>query len=344
MCMQRSSLRVLAALAVLTLAPTPAGAAPTPVPPDAATPFAPPADPVPQPEVITFTASPPRSERLTNITQSYGMNSDTGSRRGIANGDLVMPSGGELTGAMHFVTTDQPALGTDRLRFSDLALLELAGRWSVTPRLEVSGQLALVPKQPAASSEKVWQSAGVGLRTPLGERAAIALGGAGGHLLDHPGSWETGSLLVQWRKPISEYVQFETSGGAQVTDLRAPRSTSAQVTELAVAGSVVFHESWRWGGWVGIGYALPVDGRGTDPTTGLAVDPRPRLDLRLGTVLAVSRAWDVFAEYAVVDRGDLGAPATRLPILDGGFDQQQLVLGVTRHLEATPPSHAIAAR
>ena len=32
---------------------------------------------------------------------------------------------------------------------------------------------------------------------------------------------------------------------------------------------------------------------------------------------------------AVIDRGDLGAPATVLPILDGGFDQKQLTLGVT---------------
>jgi hypothetical protein len=323
--MQPSSLRVLTVLAVLTVPIALTGA-----------------DPASEPVVVT--TSPGGPTNLTDVTETLAMGSDSGSRRGVVNDYLVMPSGGELTGAMRFVTTDQPALGAGRLRFSDLALLELAGRWSVIPRLELSGQLALVPKQPSTSSEKVWQSAGVGLRTPLGDHTAIALGGAGGHLMEHAGSWETGSLLVQWRKPISNDVQFETSGGAQVTDLRAPRSTSAQITELAVAGSVVFHDNWHWGGWIGIGYAVPVDARGTDPTTALPVDPRPRLDLRLGGVLAVSRAWDVFAEYAVVDRGDLAAPATRLPILDGGFDQQQILLGVTRHLEASPPRRQIAAR
>ena len=43
--------------------------------------------------------------------------------------------------------------------------------------------------------------------------------------------------------------------------------------------------------------------------------------------------WDLFAEFAIVDRGDMENPATRLPIMDGGFDQQQILLGVTRHFE-----------
>jgi len=342
--MQRTSPRVLAVLVVLTLPGAPAGAEPATLPP--ATPASPPADGS-GPSVTVIDHENLSSAGISNvgdIAQGTSQSADTGSRRGIANDYLVMPSGGELTGAFRFLTTDQPALGTDRLRFSDLALLDLAGRWSLIPRLEVSGQISLVPKQPSTSSESVWQRAGISLRTPLGHHAAIALGGAGGHLLDHVGMWETGSLLVQWRKTISEFVQFDVSGGAEVTDLRAPRSTSAQIAELATAGSIVFHETWRWGAWIGVGYAVPLDARGTDPTTAIAVDPRPRLDLRLGTVLAVSRTWDVFAEYAVVDRGDAGAPATRLPILDGGFDQRQFLLGITRHIEAAPPPLRMAAR
>ncbi|HEX3759526.1 MAG TPA: hypothetical protein VHW23_12505 [Kofleriaceae bacterium] len=336
---------MLAVLAVLTVPGTPPRADPAPEP--SAAPASPPAptdgSPPSVPVVERESLSQAGISNTGDILQG-AIAQGNGSRRGIANDYLVMPSGGELTGAMRFVTTDQPALGTDRLRFSDLALLDLAGRWSVIPRLEVSGQIALVPKQPSTSSEKVWQRAGIGLHTPLGDHVALALDGAGGHLLDHTGTWESGSLLVQWRKTISEFVQFDVAGGADVTDLRAPRSTSAQITELATAGSIVFHETWRWGAWIGVGYAVPIDARGTDPTTALAVDPRPRVDLRLGTVLAVSRAWDVFAEYEVVDRGDLAAPATRLPILDGGFDQRQFLLGVTRHIEASPPSPRVAAR
>ena len=130
--MPRSSLCVLAVLAAFTLPRPLAGADPTPVPPDAATPSVAPAEDGASTAPLTVV---PRSvlsqsglSNVGDVTQSLGMTSDTGSRRGIASDYLVMPSGGELTGAMHFVTTNQPALGADRLRFSDLALLELAAR------------------------------------------------------------------------------------------------------------------------------------------------------------------------------------------------------------------------
>jgi hypothetical protein len=61
------------------------------------------------------------------------------------------------------------------------------------------------------------------------------------------------------------------------------------------------------------------------------VDPQPRLDFHVGTVLSLDK-WDLFAEFAVVDRGDMVDPATRLPVLDGGFDQRQVMFGVTRHI------------
>jgi hypothetical protein len=43
--------------------------------------------------------------------------------------------------------------------------------------------------------------------------------------------------------------------------------------------------------------------------------------------------WDLFAELVVLDRGDLSHPATTLPILDGGFDQTHLVVGLTRRFK-----------
>jgi hypothetical protein len=38
--------------------------------------------------------------------------------------------------------------------------------------------------------------------------------------------------------------------------------------------------------------------------------------------------WDVYASLTIIDRGELERPETTLPILDGGFDQQQLTIGV----------------
>jgi hypothetical protein len=33
-----------------------------------------------------------------------------------------------------------------------------------------------------------------------------------------------------------------------------------------------------------------------------------------------------------MDRGDLANPATRLPVLDGGFDQIQIMVEITRRI------------
>src|SRR4051812_36438928 len=73
---------------------------------------------------------------------------DGGSRRGISQDYMVLPSGGELTGQMRFVMAE-PALGGGELKFSDLGLFDLAGRWSLHPKLEISGTVTLVPKQPS---------------------------------------------------------------------------------------------------------------------------------------------------------------------------------------------------
>ena len=37
-------------------------------------------------------------------------------------------------------------------------------------------------------------------------------------------------------------------------------------------------------------------------------------------------------ELSIIDRGDAARPATRLPVLDGGFDQIQLSVGISRRI------------
>src|SRR5262245_14946964 len=61
-----------------------------------------------------------------------------GSHRGVAEDYLVMPEGGELTGQMKFITAD-PLIGDAPLRFTDLTLFGISGRWSLHSKLEVSG-------------------------------------------------------------------------------------------------------------------------------------------------------------------------------------------------------------
>src|SRR5678816_2792608 len=85
------------------------------------------------------------------------------SHRGVANDYLVLPSGGELTAQMRFLTADA-VLGSEKLRFTDLALFGLSGRWSLFTRLELAAAVELLPKQPSYTDEKPWQSVGLTMR------------------------------------------------------------------------------------------------------------------------------------------------------------------------------------
>jgi hypothetical protein len=262
-----------------------------------------------------------------------------GSQRGVAGDYLVLPSGGELTAQMKFVTAG-PLFSDKKLEFTDLALFGLTGRWSLFSKLELAASVDLLPKQPAYTDEKPWQSAGVTLRSPLGRRVAIALSGSGGHLLDHGGMWTREAFMIEWKKPIDdEFLAFDVAAGIDGLGLSAPNTTksTAFITELSINTTALFRvPNGKWGGWVGIGYAVPVQASGHDPTTEIRIDPQPRLDFHMGSVLALVPKWDLFVDFAVIDRGELSDPSTRLPILDGGFDQRQVIFGVTRHNEGRP--------
>lgn len=266
----------------------------------------------------------------------------SGSHRGVAQDYLVLPSGGELTAQMRFVTADEMP-GGERLRFTDLALFGLSGRWSLFTKLELSASVELLPKQPSARDEKPWQSVGFALRSPLGRHVALALAGGGGHLLSHTGMWTRQALTLEWKKPVHEdFLAFDVEAGVQALGLRDPDTTSssASLTEASVRTTALFHEPrGHWGAWLGIAYAVPVQSSGRDPTTEVAIDPQPRLGFHMGTVLSLVPKWDVFCDFSIVDRGDVGDPATRLPILDGGFDQKQIMFGITRRIEKRRPRY-----
>ena len=260
------------------------------------------------------------------------------STRGVARDYLVAPDGGELTGEMKFVLADAMPAGP-ALKFTDLAMFDVVGRWSLFGKLELSGSVDFLAKQPSFSDEHAWQSAGGAVRAPLGNRAAITLSGGGGHLLEHTGMWSREALALEWKKPIDpEFLAFDIQGGVDGVTLSAPHTRGAELTEVSVQTSALFHvPNGCCGAWLGIGYALPVQWSGLDPTTGMALDPQPRVDFHAGVVLAIEKTWDLFADFAVIDRGDLANAVIRLPILDGGFDQKQIIFGVTRHISAASP-------
>jgi hypothetical protein len=262
-----------------------------------------------------------------------------GSHRGVAQDYLVLPRGGELTAQMRFFTADGMFGEKDELKFTDLALFGLSGRWSLFSKLELGASVELLPKQPSTTDEKPWQSVGVSARSPLGKHVALQISGGGGHLLGSTGKWVREGVTLDLKKQIHpKFLAFDVQAGVNGLSLDKPGTSSrAFITEAAISTTVLFHDpQGHAGAWVGIGYAVPVQSSGRDPTTDLRIDPQPRMNFHMGTVLSAVKKWDIYFDVAVIDRGDLSNPATRLPILDGGFDQKQIVFGVTRRIDRKP--------
>jgi hypothetical protein len=278
-------------------------------------------------------ASPPPPDE-PRVTTGEVLAVDVGSARGVAREWMVLPSGLELTGELTFVTADA-ALGGGDLALSDVGILTLRARTALPGPMELVAEVDLLPKQPSYTDEMIWQGGSLGLRVQIPDhQVAIALTSTGGPMLGDLGWWGSGGLAVEARKRLADIMTFRGSAGGTGT-LLAPTADDrdrAWLVEAGLGGSVLFRDPWgKVGGWLGVGYAVPVAHDGDDPMSGEALDPQPRLDLHLGTVVALVDEWDVYIDAAVIDRGELDAMATRLPILDGGFDQRQLMIGISYH-------------
>jgi hypothetical protein len=267
---------------------------------------------------------------------TVGDSLDYGSVRGVSEDWMILPQGLELGSELKFITS-APSLGAEPIAFSDVAIMTLHLRRSLAEVGELYASIDVLPKQPSWSEERMWQGASLGLRAQLGKKpAAFGIRASGGPMLAELGMWGQGAARLDARKRITEIMTFEGAASAAGTYL-APKDDArdpAWLVEGAVTGSVLFRDpGGHFGGWLGVGYALPIAQAGRDPMTGVALDPQPRLDLHVGGVVTLERQWDLFVDYAVIDRGDMTAMATRLPILDGGFDQRQIILGLNYHVK-----------
>jgi hypothetical protein len=272
------------------------------------------------------------ASRSYSETIQLAPGTEEGSTRGVGQDYVTLPAGMELTGQMRFMTSDGGALGKESLHFTDVGLFDLGVRVAIRRRFEMSAGVTLMPKQPAYTDEDVFQHASLGARLGIGHRLALEAGGEIGPLLGHDGTYTRESLGIGYRKEVMEMVFYGLGASVDGVTLQAPDAKGGFVGEVAASASVLWREPHGiCGTWLGASYAVPVYDHGVDPTTSVAFDAKPRLDFRLGGSVMVTDDWDLFAEFAVIDHGDLAMASTRLPIMDGGFDQQQMVFGVTRH-------------
>jgi len=299
----------------LSVAPDDSAAEPPPPPPTTA--------PLSDAELARLSLQDAKTEVITI----------SGSPRGVAEDFLVLPSGAELGARLRLITADDGPAG-GKLKLTDLALFDLHGQWGLTHGYELDAAVSVLAKQPSASDEGVWQGAMLALRRDLWARTALALSGTAAPLVGQPGYDLGASAFVAHKHRITRVVDFALAAGASATFLR-PTHAVDQPDVIEGAGHAAIEVGFdrMWGGWMGVSYALPVAHHGHDPISGMALAPQPRLDLTIGNAVQLSDDWDLSVELSILDRGDRGDPATRLPLLDGGFDQIQLSIGITRRLE-----------
>ncbi len=262
-----------------------------------------------------------------------------GSMRGVAEEFLVLPEGGELGGRLRTITADG-GLGTGKLALTDLALFDLSAEYAIAHHYELDAQVSFLPKQPSETHEHIFQGGSLTLRRDLWERTALALSGGGGPLLGLPGFTYGGSLFLTHKHRLNEFVTFALAGGASSVVIDPTNMSSEVLVEGGAHAAILARiPNGVWGAWLGAGYALPAYHHGRDPVSGMALDPQPRLDIDLGNAVQLADDWDLTVDLSILDRGDLTNAATRLPILDGGFDQIQIIVGIERRIHGKQDAH-----
>jgi hypothetical protein len=246
----------------------------------------------------------------------------------------VGPPGWDVGGELRLITSDQGLGSEPRLKLSDVGILRARLRATASRRIETVGALDVLAKQPSYTDELVVQGATFGVKVAVTRRWALSTSLAAGPTLDDSGYWGGGGTAMIYRAHPDETLSFQVAAGASATALRLDDGgEDPWLTELSGSGMIMIHSPNGWFGmWLGAGLNVPV-------VHSDQLDPATRLDLTIGTVYAVVKDWDIYIEAGIFDRGDAGHPATQLPILDGGFDQRTIVIGVTRRFEGKRASH-----
>jgi hypothetical protein len=267
-----------------------------------------------------------------------------------ASSRLLLPAGTLEVGGDLVVVMSKPVLGRGtfggrQLDFSDAALLRLRARHSLG-WVEVFTATEVFAKQPEYLDEPFWQASRLGARIPFGEMLASTIVGAVGQQQGYPGLWWQVEPSLGVKPELTRYVYAELSLGTSHRWFSPPPLVVPPVPTYALqeltAGAELAMGRDTGGGWIGVEYRVPFasgPARSQVPAGQAYLEPGPQLSFQVGGVASSDDGWEFFAYYSIIDRGDLLDDNTQLPVFNGGFDQQQLTLGVQyrfggkRHVE-----------
>jgi hypothetical protein len=317
--------------------------------PDSVSDSDPVSDPDPDPDSDSVSVSDPDSAsasvpapaRVEPSEEAYSTRvvyvHNPGSKLG---GSLALRTGVLELGAELMLLTSGAELAGASVGFTDVGMLRLRARKSLSDELELFAATQLLAKQPSASDAALWQGALLGGQWFFAADYALALRASVGPVLDAGDGYLAISPGLVTKQRVDHHVHFELglAYGFTALDLVAPGDALFHVHEAIAHAEVQLGD--RSGGiFARFAYHLPfASGPSEARSPGRYLDPSPQLNLQLGAVLVAgaNRDWDIYAACAVVDRGELNDAVTSLPILDGGFDQQQWIFGVLHRFGADP--------
>jgi hypothetical protein len=261
---------------------------------------------------------------------------DGGEDMQIAEPAKKRPASFELGASIDFLTTKDRTLGDRKIDFTDVVFFRVHGLVPLGKRGELFAGVDLLPKQPSFTDEHRWQGALLGARVRVSKTVSAYARGQFGPNLDHDGFWTVGEAAVQYKRPIAEKVLFwENSVGGTYTQLFFDDQDGEffQTELMTQTGIAIREKRGHFATWLNFGFHFPIVGRPTSAmpdAQGRSLDPQVRVGMSFGMLVGVNRALDLFVEASIYDRGDFADPATTLPVLSGGFDQQRVLFGFNR--------------
>lgn len=292
----------------------------------------------PQPSADEPAPPQPVTEQILAVAESHAISG--WDPRGDASPWLIAPADSLRLGLENVLVTADgdltPLLATPELALTDLVLLRLSAGYSIGGDVELLAGLTLVPKQPIATDAPALAGGVLGARVGLVEAWATSLVASAGPTIDGAGAWANGVWTVDARYFANAYIVFDGSAGIGATTVSVASDTVA-LTELVFGGEAILQEPRKAAITAGIDFAIPF-WHGEPESKPL--DPQTRVSVHVAGILSLADQWDIALRGAVIDRGELNAPSSVLPILDGGFDQRQITLGVTYRSEERDPDFA----
>ncbi len=219
--------------------------------------------------------------------------------------------------------------------------LAIDGRFSLGKSFELAGGSSLPPKQSEITDDPPLFGGYLMGRYAINRRQALYVRTEAERLMQLSGprddglwaeaaaGWD-GRSFMDKHKLVSFAWNLGVGGGrALATDAeQAPWLTEA------IAG-IGMQFAFQGRGGPGMGFTMGSDFRFPILSGGDAywapgapqINPQTRVDLHVSLFVSLSTGWDITATLARRDRGEIDTPETILPVLGGGYDQQQILLG-----------------